>query len=82
MGGENVAYNKGETFRNGSSPRGRGKPDLRVRRLGGLRLIPAWAGKTVAEDEEGPFDVGSSPRGRGKPNPESSTSMRTRLIPA
>ena len=32
--------------RAGSSPRGRGKPDLRAPNFLGTRLIPAWAGKT------------------------------------
>ena len=46
VGGENVAYNKSETFRNGSSPRGRGKRYTDITGIQRAGLIPAWAGKT------------------------------------
>ena len=36
----------GSTVAQGSSPRGRGKRDKAEGGLGGVRLIPAWAGKT------------------------------------
>ena len=66
----------------GSSPRGRGKPErLSVERCL-ERLIPAWAGKTVIVlDIVLPF-AGSSPRGRGKPGDGSENWFLRRLIPA
>ena len=45
-GGENPHADSIDGTRVGSSPRGRGKPDWRRRRLVGAGLIPARAGKT------------------------------------
>ena len=47
VGGENQAAPGDEGPPAGSSPRGRGKHGCRDRSLVGLRLIPAWAGKTT-----------------------------------
>ena len=47
--GENLAYNKCEWFRNGSSPRVRGKPAAGVFAGSGMGIIPARAGKTPRE---------------------------------
>ena len=48
VGGENGVAHWGELPPIGSSPRGRGKRQLRNRGRGKDRLIPAWAGKTTA----------------------------------
>ena len=45
-GGENTFSRKLNGHADGSSPRGRGKPDLARMRVGTVRLIPARAGKT------------------------------------
>ena len=47
MGGENEADPYSDETLSGSSPRGRGKPQERARSIRGIRLIPAWAGKTL-----------------------------------
>ena len=47
VGGENLNELREEVLQCGSSPRGRGKPAQQVGGDSGLRLIPAWAGKTV-----------------------------------
>ena len=46
VGGENLACALPSAVTQGSSPRGRGKPDLDQSQTLVLRLIPAWAGKT------------------------------------
>ena len=46
VGGENQGFYQSVTPEEGSSPRGRGKPDQQRRGLDPHRLIPAWAGKT------------------------------------
>ena len=50
VGGENTLIRADDRKFEGSSPRGRGKPDLRLDLEVRLRLIPAWAGKT---DDQG-----------------------------
>ena len=47
VGGENEHKTNPPKCCLGSSPRGRGKPRLGPLALAGLRLIPAWAGKTT-----------------------------------
>ena len=47
VGGENADQGLTSTLKNGSSPRGRGKPCMPVAFRVVNRLIPAWAGKTV-----------------------------------
>ena len=47
VGGENPGGRDDRGNLRGSSPRGRGKPRGRGLAGGGLRLIPAWAGKTT-----------------------------------
>ena len=49
VGGENHRPDVAELAINGSSPRGRGKPEVRVRRVERRGLIPAWAGKTTPQ---------------------------------
>ena len=46
VGGENGQASAAYFADQGSSPRGRGKLEVRLRRGRGLGLIPAWAGKT------------------------------------
>ena len=46
VGGENADGSQGELRGYGSSPRGRGKLVLSWPGQTGMRLIPAWAGKT------------------------------------
>ena len=48
VGGENIVDKPNILAGLGSSPRGRGKPDLALRHSFSERLIPAWAGKTRA----------------------------------
>ena len=48
VGGENSVVVAVFIVRSGSSPRGRGKLGLNLTLTRGLRLIPAWAGKTSA----------------------------------
>ena len=47
VGGENPMGLSVTDSQRGSSPRGRGKRDFDIARLAGVRLIPAWAGKTT-----------------------------------
>ena len=46
MGGENAVGVFLAVLQEGSSPRGRGKPANNLETVAGIRLIPAWAGKT------------------------------------
>ena len=46
VGGENCPARRCDRVRHGSSPRGRGKQTRRTFGVAGIRLIPAWAGKT------------------------------------
>ena len=46
MGGENRELIASGAIRSGSSPHGRGKPQVGDLSAARLRLIPAWAGKT------------------------------------
>ena len=46
VGGENPPGSSRRGSGGGSSPRGRGKRHVVGRRVAGVRLIPAWAGKT------------------------------------
>ena len=48
VGGENSDPAYGMALSVGSSPRGRGKRQSLDVRLGSVRLIPAWAGKTIS----------------------------------
>ena len=47
VGGENADQGLTSTLKNGSSPRGRGKPVSPTRNRVNRGLIPAWAGKTM-----------------------------------
>ena len=47
MGGENKRRDRTIRHGHGSSPRGRGKPPPGSAHRAGVRLIPAWAGKTL-----------------------------------
>ena len=47
VGGENALGKFISCLHAGSSPRGRGKREDSNNRVGGCRLIPAWAGKTM-----------------------------------
>ena len=48
VGGENASRPRFFRISHGSSPRGRGKHEARLRSAGFCGLIPAWAGKTQA----------------------------------
>ena len=48
VGGENMAMASSSSTMRGSSPRGRGKPSVRLRKCTPRGLIPGWAGKTTA----------------------------------
>ena len=50
VGGENVLVGARDRLREGSSPRGRGKPSGDSQESHRVRLIPAWAGKTLIVD--------------------------------
>ena len=64
-GGENMTKLTGFAAAPGSSPRGRGKPDVAVFLLEAVRLIPARAGKT---ESRGDLDacLGAHPRAGGE----------------
>ena len=64
-GGENVTAAKPQKGGAGSSPRRRGKRDVRARKMPAVRLIPAHAGKTRRESRR---QAGSRahPRSRGE----------------
>ena len=47
VGGENWFHARVSQALRGSSPRGRGKPSVRLRKCTPRGLIPAWAGKTL-----------------------------------
>ena len=65
VGGEN-AMAKGEiTAQEGSSPRGRGKPQAGGGQRFGHGLIPAWAGKTPDQAERN-HDLAAHPRVGGE----------------
>ena len=49
VGGENLIGVAADLSAQGSSPRGRGKPDWDIESWMADRLIPAWAGKTPAK---------------------------------
>ena len=66
VGGENDCADREGRAQAGSSPRGRGKPPFPPLLRDGLRLIPAWAGKTGFGVGSVVGVGGSSPRGRGK----------------
>ena len=53
VGGENLPNIGQSAGRDGSSPRGRGKPHTILLQLIHKRLIPAWAGKTVPSSHTG-----------------------------
>ena len=63
--GENLTCANPAASANGSSPLTRGKPRGSSRRRGGLRLIPAHAGKTQSADAQVSNDQ-AHPRSRGE----------------
>ena len=69
VGGENADQGLTSTLKNGSSPRGRGKPVSPTRNRVNRGLIPAWAGKTCAFSHSTP-SMRAHPRVGGE-NPES-----------
>ena len=66
VGGENFGDDDARWLEAGSSPRGRGKLEVRLLGRRGPGLIPAWAGKTTLGAHRIRRLSGSSPRGRGK----------------
>ena len=54
VGGENPQESGWNLENQGSSPRGRGKLRRDTREAQGVRLIPAWAGKTTTRGATGP----------------------------
>ena len=77
VGGENARYVSPQASSDGSSPRGRGKPDIHGSANCRARLIPAWAGKTPA-DSPLRAQSGAHPRVGGENSSQYGTTCQAR----